>query len=275
MRKFAAFLLPVLLLAGAVGAGAAKAADRIVSLGSDTTEILFALGKGGEIVGVDDTSMFPAATRKLPKLGYFRALAPEPILAARPTLVIAANGAGPEAVLSKIDQAGVKVIRLGEDYSVAGAQAKVRAIAAATGAKAQGDKLAADIGARMAKVPANPKQPRMLLILAQAPGRLIAAGSGTAADSFIRLSGGSNAFPGNGYKPLSAEGALAAKPDYILIPSHVLGLAGGLDTIRKDPALARTPAAQAGRIIVIDSLSALNFGPRLPEAVAKLAQQTR
>ena len=65
MRKFAAFLLPVLLLAGAVGAGAAKAADRIVSLGSDTTEILFALGKGGAIVGVDDTSMFPAATRKL------------------------------------------------------------------------------------------------------------------------------------------------------------------------------------------------------------------
>lgn len=274
MRRFTAFLLPVLMLAGALGAGAAKAADRIVSLGSDATEILFALGKGGEIVGVDDTSMFPAATARLPKLGYFRSLAPEPILAARPTLVIAANGAGPEAVLSKLDQAGVKVVRLDEGYSVAGVQAKVRAVAAATGSKAQGEKLAADIGARMAKLPANPAQPRMMLILAQAPGRLMAAGSGTAGDSFIRLSGGTNAFSGNGYKPLSAEGALAAKPDYILIPNHVLGLAGGLDAIRKDPALSRTPAAQAGRIIVVDSLAALNFGPRMPEAVAKLSQQT-
>ncbi len=275
MRRLLAFLLPVLMLVGAFGAGAARAADRIVSLGSDATEILFALGKGGEIVGVDDTSMYPAATQKLPKLGYFRSLAPEPILAARPTLVIASDGAGPAAVLSKVGQAGVKLVQLEDPHTVAGVQAKVRAIAAATGAKAQGDKLAADIGARMAKIPANPKQPRMMLILAQAPGRLMAAGGGTAGDSFIRLSGGTNAFSGTGYKPLSAEGALVAKPDYILIPNHVLGMAGGLDAIRKDPALSRTPAAQAGRIIVVDSLAALNFGPRLPDAVAKLNQQTR
>lgn len=275
MRRALAFLLPLMMLAGAFGAGTAQAADRIVSLGSDSTEILFALGKGADIVGVDDTSMYPASTGKLPKLGYFRSLAPEPILAARPTLVIAADGAGPEAVLSKLEQAGVKVVRLNDPYSVAGVQAKVRTVAAAAGAKPQGEKLAADIAARMAKVPANPKQPRMMLILAQAPGRLMAAGEGTAGANFIRLSGGTNAFSGNGYKPLSAEGALVAKPDYILIPNHVLGMAGGLDAIRKDPALARTPAAQAGRIIVVDSLSALNFGPRLPEAVAKLSQQTR
>ena len=275
MRRSLAFIVPALMLASAFGAGAARAADRIVSLGSDATEILFALGKSPQIVAVDDTSIYPAATQKLPKLGYFRALAPEPILAAGPTLVIAGDGAGPAAVLSKTAQAGVKLVQLQDPHTVAGVQAKVRAIAAATGAKAQGEKLAADIAARMAKIPANPKQPRMMLILAQAPGRLMAAGTGTAGDSFIRLSGGSNAFSGTGYKPLSAEGALVAKADYILIPSHVLGMAGGLEAIARDPALARTPAAQAGRIIVVDSLAALNFGPRLPDAVAKLNQQTR
>lgn len=274
MRRALAFAVPLLMLAVSLGAGAARAAERIVSLGSDSTEILFALGKGAEVVGADDSSIYPAATGKLPKLGYFRSLAPEPILAARPTLVIAADGAGPEAVLSKLEQAGVKVVRLNDPYTLAGVQAKVRTVAAATGAKPQGEKLATDIAARMAKVPANPKQPRMMLILAQAPGRLMAAGEGTAGANFIRLSGGTNAFSANGYKPLSAEGALVAKPDYILIPSHVLGIAGGLEAIRKDPALARTPAAQAGRIIVVDSLGALNFGPRLPEAVASLSQKT-
>lgn len=275
MRRILAFLLPVLLLAGALGAGAARAADRIVTLGSDATEIVFALGKGAQVVAIDESSLYPPAATRLPKLGYFRTLAPEPILAARPTLVIAADGAGPEAVLGKVEQAGIRVVRLKDPHNLAGVGVKIRTIAAATGTQAQGEKLIADLDTRMARVPANAKHPRMMLILAQAPGRLMASGSGTAGDGFIRLAGGVNAFPGEGYKPLSAEGALAAKPDYILVPSHVLGMAGGLEAIRKDPALARTPAAQAGRIIVVDSLGALNFGPRLPEAVAKLAAQTR
>ncbi len=56
MRPMArALLAPVLLLTLALGAGAARAAERIVTIGSDVTEIAFALGKGADIVAVDDT----------------------------------------------------------------------------------------------------------------------------------------------------------------------------------------------------------------------------
>jgi iron complex transport system substrate-binding protein len=259
----------MLLLGLALGAGAARAAERIVTIGSDVTEITFALGRGADIVAADDTSTWPAAAGRLPKLGYLRQLAPEPILAQRPTLVLVSAGAGPEAVLRQVERAGVRMVLVPDEASVAGVAAKVRTIGAALGKAAEAERLA---GAIIAGLPrtrvANP--PRMMLVLANAPGRVLAAGQDTAGDSLIRLAGGRNSFTAEGYKPLSAEAAIAAAPEVLLVPSHVLGLAGGLDALRKDPILARTPAVRAGRVLVVDSLAALNFGPRLPEAVARL-----
>jgi iron complex transport system substrate-binding protein len=275
MRRLAtALLAPALLLGLALGATAARAADptpadRIVTIGSDVTEIAFALGRGGDVVAVDDSSTFPAATAKLPRLGYLRQLAPEPILAQRPTLVLASAGAGPEAVLRQVSRAGVRVVLVPDVASAAGVADKVRAIGAALGRQADAEALAGRIIAGLPRSqPAN--GPRMMLVLANAPGRVMAAGQDTAGDSFIRLAGGRNSFTANGYKPLSAEAAIAAAPEVLLVPSHVLGLAGGLEALRKDPVLARTPAVRNGRVLVVDSLAALNFGPRLPEAVAQL-----
>ncbi|WP_199554201.1 heme/hemin ABC transporter substrate-binding protein [Sandaracinobacteroides hominis] len=260
------------LLLLAVTATAVHAQDRIVTLGSDVTEIVFALGQGDRIIAVDDTSMYPAQTAKLPKLGYLRQLAPEPILATRPTLILASRGAGPEAVLRQVERAGVKLVAVPDEPSAAGIAAKIRTVAAALGLPKEGEKLAAATISRLPKT--QPEAgPRMILVLANAPGRILAAGTGTAGDALIRLSGGRNAFVADGYKPLSPEAALAANPDVILVPSHVVGMLGGLDAIRNDPALVRTSAVQKNRVFVVDSLAGLNFGPRLPDAIARLNSQ--
>jgi iron complex transport system substrate-binding protein len=264
-----AFLAPLLLLALALGAGAARAADRILTIGSDVTEIAFALGRGADVVAADDTSTWPAAAAGLPRLGYLRQLAPEPILAQRPTLVLASAGAGPEAVLRQVERAGVRIVRVPDDASAAGVAAKVRTVGAALGKAAEAEALAAAIIAGLPRTQAA-GGPRMMLVLANAPGRVLAAGQDTAGDSFIRLAGGRNSFTASGYKPLSAEAAIAAAPEVLLVPSHVLGLAGGLEALKTDPILARSPAVRTGRVLVVDSLAALNFGPRLPQAVAQL-----
>jgi iron complex transport system substrate-binding protein len=260
-------LLALLLL---LWAPAAASADRVIALGSDVTEIAFALGRGDRLVAVDDTSIFPSAAQALPRLGYYRSLAPEPLLAQRPTLILASPGAGPAAVLRQMERAGVRVVRLPEAYDAPGVAAKIRRVGAALGAREQAEALARQTSAALADtgVRAGQRQPRMLLVLATAPGRVLAAGSGTAGDGFIRLAGGINGFRAEGYKPISAEAALAAAPDVILVPSHVADMMGGLEAIARDPVLARTPAARSGRIILVDSQAALNFGPRLPQAVA-------
>ncbi|PZU51064.1 MAG: hemin ABC transporter substrate-binding protein [Sphingomonas sp.] len=262
-------LKPLALMAFALWGVAAQAADRIVSIGSDVTEIVFALGEGGKIVAVDDTSMYPAQTAKLPKLGYMRQLAPEPVLAQRPDLLLVSAGSGPEAVLRQLERSGLKLVSVPDEASAAGVAAKIRTVAAALGKAAEGEKLAASVIARLPKTQPD-KGPSMMLVLASAPGRIMVAGQGTAGDSFIRLSGGRNSFTADGYKPLSAEAAIAAAPEVLLVPSHILGMAGGLEALEKDPVLARTPAVRNGKVFVVDSLMALNFGPRLPDAVAKL-----
>jgi iron complex transport system substrate-binding protein len=261
-----------LVLAAGLAAAAplpAQPRTRVVALGSDVAETLFAIGAGALLVACDDTANHPPAVNALPRLGYLRSLAPEPLLAARPQLVIAADGAGPDAVLRQVEAAGVPILRLPAGHAPADVAARIRLIGRAVGAAPAADRLARDILARLAApLPAGWAAPRCLLVLAQAPGRILAAGRGTAGDAFIRLAGGHNSFAADGYKPLSPEAAITGRPAIILVPSHVAGLAGGLDRLRADPVFAGTPAGRHGQFHVIDSQAALGFGPRLPDAVA-------
>ncbi len=253
----------------AAAPGFAQPARRVVALGSDVAETLFAIGAGKMVVATDDTANYPAAVNSLPKLGYLRSLAPEPILAARPGLIIAADGAGPDAVLRQVAAAGVKILQLPAGYAPADVANRIRLIGNAVSAAPAADRLARDVLARLERpLPAGWSAPRALLILAQAPGRVLAAGQNSAGDSFIRLAGGRNIFIAEGYKPLSAEAAIAGAPAIIIVPSHVLNIAGGLDRLKADPVFAGTPAGRAGRFHVVDSQAALGFGPRLPDAVA-------
>ena len=56
-------------------------AERILSLGPDVTEILYALGAGDRVVGVDRGSRYPEATLAKPNVGYRRSLSAEGVLA--------------------------------------------------------------------------------------------------------------------------------------------------------------------------------------------------
>src|SRR5436190_24242508 len=64
---------------------------RIVSLSKHLTEMVFALGKGHDLVAVDLSSTFPDSAKLLETVGYHRALSPESIIAMDPELVIDSN----------------------------------------------------------------------------------------------------------------------------------------------------------------------------------------
>ncbi len=48
--------------------------SRVVSVGGDVTEIVYALGEEDRLIARDTTSMYPEAAMKLPDVGYMRAL---------------------------------------------------------------------------------------------------------------------------------------------------------------------------------------------------------
>jgi iron complex transport system substrate-binding protein len=45
------------------------APQRVVSVGGALTEIIYAMGAQGDLVGVDSTSLYPVAATRLPNVG--------------------------------------------------------------------------------------------------------------------------------------------------------------------------------------------------------------
>jgi iron complex transport system substrate-binding protein len=73
-----------------------------------------------------------------------------------------------------------------------------------------------------------------------------------------------------GYKPMTDEAILAARPDAILMMDREGDLAIADADVLAQPALAQTPAAQSATIIRMDGMLLLGFGPRTPEAADRL-----
>src|ERR1700745_3367760 len=84
-----------------------RSEQRIVSIGQAYNEMIYALGAEGQLVGVDYSSTYPAEIKKLPTVGYHRALSAEGILSLHPTLIIEDNNIGPEHVVRQLKQIGI------------------------------------------------------------------------------------------------------------------------------------------------------------------------
>ena len=94
-------------------------ASRVVSIGDFITEIVYALGEEGRLVGRDFTSTYPDAANKLPDVGYMRALSPEGVLSINPTAIIAVEGSGPKETIEVLKKASVPFVFVPEKYTAA------------------------------------------------------------------------------------------------------------------------------------------------------------
>lgn len=271
MRPFLA-LAAAALVATALPARAEP--QRVVVAGGDLTEIVYALHAEDRIAGVDTTSLYPPAARERPDVGYLRQLSAEGILSLSPDLVLTTVSAGPPAVLEQIRSAGTPLEILPESFTAEGVVAKIEGVEKALGLPDQGlsQAVRADFATVADAVAKVPSKPRVLFVLSITNGAPLGGGSHTAADGMIRLAGGTNAVGEvERYKPLSPEAVAAAAPDLVVIASHAVEPNGGVEKIAALPVFAETPAAKAGRIIAMDSLYLLGFGPRTPQAARDLA----
>jgi iron complex transport system substrate-binding protein len=89
----------------------AAPAQRIVSLAPHLTELLYAAGAGGRVVGVLEHSDFPPQAAKLPRVGSEAAIDLEAVIALRPDLVVAWPNAGSRAAVERLARLPVAVFR--------------------------------------------------------------------------------------------------------------------------------------------------------------------
>jgi iron complex transport system substrate-binding protein len=240
----------------------------IISIDGALTEIVYELGAQERLLAVDTTSRYPQAATELPQVGYMRQLSAEGILSLHPELVIASKEAGPEMVFEQLTAAGIKVVRIDAPSSLEGVLLKVKQVAEVLGLENNGailtEKIQSETEAVLSDI-AGEKSPSTLFLLGASNRGLMAAGQGTKAQALMDMLNVQNAFSHQGYKPVSAEGALMAGPEIVLV-----GHTGPADTDSVKQTLAMTPASNNNQIHAVDVGLALGFGPRIAEALAML-----
>ncbi|MDR6432411.1 ABC transporter substrate-binding protein [Brucella pseudogrignonensis] len=268
-------VLVILCIAPQTAFAESHEAKRIVSLGPDVTEIIFALGAGDKVIAVDRSSKYPAETANKTNVGYRRSLSPEGILALNTDLIIASEDIGPPETTDVLNQSAVEVFYVPVDNSREGLIKKIGLIAKRLGVEKQGEALTQtviddfDAATAYAKKISADKQKKVVFFHGLA--RLSGAGSDTAADAFIRYAGGTNPLSiYSGYKPVSEEWLVKAEPDVVLMLSDG---AGGptREDVFSHKALQETPAARSQSLVVLEGPYMLGFGPRTAEAIRKLA----
>ncbi|HBC8591647.1 TPA: hemin ABC transporter substrate-binding protein [Citrobacter koseri] len=245
--------------------------DKIVALGGDVTEIVYALGAQSSLVARDSTSQWPPEATALPDVGYLRQLNAEGILATRPDLVLASSQAQPSLVLKQVEQSHVRVITVPSRNDLRVIDEKVQVIANATDRVAEGKALRQTLNKEISALPTTPLNKRVLFILNHGGMSAMAAGQQTGADAAIRAAGLQNAMQGvSRYQPLSQEGVIASQPDLVVIPQEGLTAMGGEENLWKLPGLAQTPAGRNKQVFAVDDMALLGFSVRTPQAIQQL-----
>lgn len=251
-------------------------AKRIVSVGGTVTEILFALNAHERIIAVDATSIHPSQAREKADVGYMRALSPEGIIGQNPDLILLQEGSGPQDAISVLRASGLPVVTIASKPNAESVSQKIRDVGAAVGLDAQASAIADRVGTQLqAAIAENANRTaakkRVLFVLSLANGRVMVGGKDTEPAELIRMAGGINAAEQvSGYKPMTDEAIIAAKPDFVLVMetgNHRFTLEQVFDL----PAFKSTPAGETRALLGMDGLLLTGFGPRTPDAVRLLA----
>lgn len=272
-----AFVIAAAILAALPSAYAQHDASRLLAIGGSVTEIVYALGAEDKLIARDSTSIFPEAAMELPDVGYMRALSPEGVLSFDPTLIVTLEGSGPPEALEVLEKARIPMVVVPERFDEEGLLEKIRIIGDVLGLPDKAASLSNDVKARIeaAQGATNgiAQRKTVLFVLSMQGGRILASGTGTAADGMISIAGAENAVTEySGYKQLTDEAVIAAAPDVILAMDRGGDHAAQVDDLLAHPAIAATPAARTRSIVRMDGAFLLGFGPRTGEAAHELAR---
>jgi iron complex transport system substrate-binding protein len=281
MKKIA-IVLSLLLLPFNLIAKDNEDSNRWVIAGGSITELVYAIGAGNKVVGVDETTSYPEQTQALPHIGYWKQLSTEGILSLRPSTFVTWDDAEPKMVLRQLAQHNVKVISLPRTPATFELMIKnIRTLAISLDKQKEAEALIGSLQSRLAVINAKNSQikqkVKVMFFLSPGGGIPQVAGKTSVADAILHLAGGENIATHENYRIYSAEAIIAANPELIVITTQSQkNQTGGLrasEGLASVPGVSMTQAWKNQRIIEIDQSLILGMGPRIVDAVELLHQQ--
>lgn len=248
--------------------------ERIVCISKQYSEIIFALGAEKDIVAVDLSSTYPNEIKKLPTVGYHRALSAETILAMKPTLILHDNNIGPDHVVSQLEELKIPMKVFGEyQPTIEGTDSLIREMGAHFGREKEADSLCKKLHSDMDKAFAEAKKysekPRVLIIhFGRASNVYLVMTQKSTAAKMLEWAGGEMAVNDEkGMKHLSPEIVAAANPDIILLTDFGYDRLAEGNEIEKLPGISSTKAFKNKHIFRIEEHDLVYLGPRTGENV--------
>jgi iron complex transport system substrate-binding protein len=244
---------------------------RIISLAPTQTEIIAALGKAPELIGITENCDFPKSVSGIPVFGSWYAPDLNRVIAAKPDLVCTFAKHQEEASELLLEE-GLQVFH-GDPNSVGASLQSIREMAEIMECRTAGESLNQGLQARLDQVAQTVEQltpaerPLTFRIMNWDP--IITVGPGSFQHDVIGCAGGRNIFD-DGPSPYFAcdpDDAVIRNPEAIFFcEPHIQ------NQLETDPAWSRVNAVAHGGIFIFDCGLTCRSGPRLVDMVEELAK---
>jgi iron complex transport system substrate-binding protein len=274
--------------------------ERIVSLSPSSTEILFAVGAGSKVVGVTDYCNYPhdlkarIAADELTRVGGYWSPSVETIVALKPDLVLVSTAkcnVKPNEckvncsrrceitteVATQLRSLGLKVLTLAP-HSMNDVLDNILLVGRASGNAAEASKLVENLRQRIDTVVTKSKavshRPKVYFEVWNNP--YVSVSSGTWIGNLINLAGGANIFGEavSEWPIIRSEDIIQRNPDMMVFPviPGVPRFWGSFEDVKKRPGWKSMSAVRNGSLYEVPRDLISRPGPRLVEALEKLAK---
>ncbi|MDI3309955.1 MAG: ABC transporter substrate-binding protein [Thermoanaerobacterium sp.] len=222
---------------------------RIVSLSPSTTELIYAIGAGKDVVGVTNYDDYPPEVKSVAKVGGYEGPNIEAILAQKPDIVFASNLSGKDQ-METIEKSGIPVVVL-EAQSINQIYDSIKILGEITGNVEKGNEIISNMKDKIKEINDKVKNlPKVNVFCVVDTNGNWTAGKGTFIDELITLAGGNNvASDANGWAQYSMEKLIQKNPDVIITSPH----AANANEIKNMAGYKDTKAAKDGKIFVISN----------------------
>jgi cobalamin transport system substrate-binding protein len=273
-------LLLALVVAGCGGRGGSRSqeatpAKRIVSMSPTATEMLFAIGAGGQVVAVDSNSSYPREAPKTDLSAYQPNI--EAIAGYQPDLVVYSDDPGELAAgLAKL---GIPAMKQPAATGLDDTYTQIDQLGRATGHVAEAGRLTATMRAEIAKIVAAGRPERHLTYYHELDKNLYTATSKTFIGQLYRLLGLDNIADAadkdkTGYPQLSAEYVVKADPDLIFL-ADTKCCGQSARTVAARDGWDQITAVKADGVVELDDDVASRWGPRVVDFLKTIAAKAQ
>lgn len=244
---------------------------RIIALTPHLTELLFAVGAGPQVVGVDSASDYPQAAQALPRVGDYSRINFERILALKPDLVVVWVGGNRAADIHGLIKMGLPVLHT-QATRLDDVARLLRLVGQASGHAREGEAAARDFSARLStlRVPAGQRPPVDVFYQVWDRPLMTVGGSHWISD-VLALCGARNVFADlRAASPVVSREAVLQRA-----PALIVSSSDAPDVRRQWQRFASLPAVKNDAFVQVDADRLHRPTPRLAEGVAELCMAVR